>query len=249
MNYSDYIKHYRRDAETYEYQKPFSSPEGQSNRRRATLIRRIIDKSLGNSKARIVDIGAGGGALVREIAMQGVPPIGLDIALLNLQRIANNLQKENITGFSLVCGDAYTLPFKNESMDAVIFSEVLEHLENPEKALAEAARILKSGGQLIASVPYKEKILYHLCVHCNQLTPSNAHLHSFDEKKLESLFQGLPFIIEKKIFFQNKFLQMANIHYHLRFLPHSLWRFVDRLMNFVIRKPYYMVIALRKKRD
>jgi ubiquinone/menaquinone biosynthesis C-methylase UbiE len=249
MNYSNYTNHYRKDAETYEYHKPPDSPEGQINRRRSELICHMIDKTLMNSKARILDVGSGGGALIREISRKGSRCIGLDIALLNLQKISEIFRKENIQDFDLVSGDAFFLPFKNHSLDAIIFSEVLEHLERPEKALAEAARVLKPGGQFIASVPYKEKIIYHLCIHCNQLTPSNAHLHSFDEVKLEFLMKGLPFHPEKRLYFHNKVLQMFNIPYRLRCFPYGLWRFMDRVMNIVISKPFYMVLAARKSMD
>lgn len=246
MNYSNYTNHYRKDAETYEYQKPFDSPEGQINRRRAELICDMFDKTMMNSKAHILDVGSGGGELIREVTRKGIRCIGLDIAILNLQKISKISQIENRRDCDLVSGDAYFLPFKNHSLDAVIFSEVLEHLEKPQKALAEAARVLKPGGQLIASVPYKEKIVYHLCIHCNQLTPSNAHLHSFDEVKLESLIKGLPLRFEKRLYFHNKVLQMFHIPYRLRRLPYGFWRFIDRFMNIVIFEPYYMILTARK---
>jgi ubiquinone/menaquinone biosynthesis C-methylase UbiE len=249
LEYSDYREHYRKDAETYDYFPPPGSPEGQINRRRAELLFRCLDRRFRHPKAKILDIGAGGGSLLREFSSKGAGSIGLDIALLNLQKIADNFKKEKIAGFSLATGDAYALPFQDASIDAVIFSEVLEHLEKPEKALAEASRVLKPGGQLILSVPYKEKILYHLCIHCNKLTPSNAHLHSFDEAKLESILKGLPVHLEEKLYFQNKVLQMLNIPYRFRLLPYSIWRFMDRLIHIVIPKPYYMVFTAWKNKD
>jgi SAM-dependent methyltransferase len=42
---------------------------------------------------------------------------------------------------------AEMLPIADASYDCALMSEVLEHLEEPEKALKEAARVLKSGGQ------------------------------------------------------------------------------------------------------
>lgn len=249
MGYTDYTEHYKEDARTYDYFKPFDSPEGQINRRRAEILLRCLDRKVLHPKAHILDIGAGGGALLREISRKGACSIGLDIALLNLQKITEIFRKENISGFKLVTGDAYFLPFKTGSVDAVIFSEVLEHLEKPEKALAEASRVLKPDGQLIVSVPYKEKIVYHLCIHCNKLTPSNAHLHSFDEAKLKSIMKGLPIHPEKKLYFHNKVLQLFNIPYRLRCLPYGIWRFMDRLIHIAIPKPYYMVLTAQKNNE
>lgn len=51
-------------------------------------------------------------------------------------------------------GDAYSVPVPAESADAVISSQVLEHLERPLDALAEAQRILKPNGLLFLSAPF-----------------------------------------------------------------------------------------------
>lgn len=51
-------------------------------------------------------------------------------------------------------GDAYSVPVPPETADAVISSQVLEHLERPLDALDEAWRILKSDGLLFLSAPF-----------------------------------------------------------------------------------------------
>jgi len=50
--------------------------------------------------------------------------------------------------------NAENIPVKDESYDTAILCEVLEHLEDPEKVLREAFRILKKGGNLIMSTPF-----------------------------------------------------------------------------------------------
>jgi SAM-dependent methyltransferase len=52
------------------------------------------------------------------------------------------------------------LPFKDASFDIVLFSEVLEHVPNPELVLSEIARILKPGGYCLGSVPFLHPIHY-----------------------------------------------------------------------------------------
>lgn len=52
------------------------------------------------------------------------------------------------------CCDAETIPVGNETFDVVVLCEVLEHLENPEKVLGEACRVLKLKGALLASIPF-----------------------------------------------------------------------------------------------
>jgi SAM-dependent methyltransferase len=62
--------------------------------------------------------------------------------------------KENID----VAGTAYNIPFTDETFDSALCTAVLEHLEEPEQALRECYRVLKSDGVAIYSVPF----IWHL---------------------------------------------------------------------------------------
>ncbi len=53
-----------------------------------------------------------------------------------------------------VFGDAGALPFPDDSVDAVLLLEVLEHLPDPRAALGEIARVLKPGGTLLLTMPF-----------------------------------------------------------------------------------------------
>lgn len=63
--------------------------------------------------------------------------------------------KDSLHGLSRVdvAATAYVLPLRNCSVDTALSTAVLEHLEEPAKALAEIFRILKPGGILIISAP------------------------------------------------------------------------------------------------
>lgn len=49
---------------------------------------------------------------------------------------------------------ATALPFPDASFDVVLFSEVLEHVDEPARAVSEIARVLKPGGRLLLTVPF-----------------------------------------------------------------------------------------------
>lgn len=53
-----------------------------------------------------------------------------------------------------VFGDACRLPFADNVFDAVACFEVLEHVQDPESALAEISRVLKPGGYAVLSMPF-----------------------------------------------------------------------------------------------
>jgi SAM-dependent methyltransferase len=50
--------------------------------------------------------------------------------------------------------DAQNLPFEDNYFDCILFSEVIEHVPDPEKAVQEISRCLKNGGQLILTFPF-----------------------------------------------------------------------------------------------
>jgi ubiquinone/menaquinone biosynthesis C-methylase UbiE len=52
-----------------------------------------------------------------------------------------------------VCS-AESLIINDKTFDVVLMAEVLEHLEKPQDALAEASRVLKKGGQLVCTMPF-----------------------------------------------------------------------------------------------
>ena len=53
---------------------------------------------------------------------------------------------------------ADNIPTADESFDFVVMTEVLEHLENPESTLKEICRVLKTGGVLVATIPFLYQI-------------------------------------------------------------------------------------------
>ncbi|HPA25369.1 MAG TPA: methyltransferase domain-containing protein [bacterium] len=53
-----------------------------------------------------------------------------------------------------IVGDIHNLPFEDSSVDAIVCLAVLEHVENPIKAVSEIKRVLKPGGFCLVTVPF-----------------------------------------------------------------------------------------------
>jgi SAM-dependent methyltransferase len=57
-------------------------------------------------------------------------------------------------------GDATALPLEDASADAVVMLDVLEHLGDPRAAVVEAGRVLRTGGVIVLSVPYRGPLAF-----------------------------------------------------------------------------------------
>ncbi len=97
---------------------------------------------------RVADLGCGTGELVAALAAAGAEVIGVDReeAMLTAARG----RTEGLPGVTLLRGDVEALPIPDASVDAALLVLVLQHLAQPAAALAEAARVLRPGGRLIA---------------------------------------------------------------------------------------------------
>ncbi len=106
--------------------------------RRATLrYLRDVDSLVGSvDVSTVLDAGCGEGFVACNFGDKRL--IGMDISLDPL-KVARHKSHD----LSLTRGDVYGIPFRDESFDMVMMCEVLEHLEAPEKALAEAGRVSK----------------------------------------------------------------------------------------------------------
>jgi ubiquinone/menaquinone biosynthesis C-methylase UbiE len=98
--------------------------------------------------ARIVEFGCGSGIIARALAMRPEVDevVGIDPSPVFLKR-ARELG-DGSSRLKFVQGDARSVDLPDATFDAAIFYTVLTHIPGPEKALAEARRVLKPGGRL-----------------------------------------------------------------------------------------------------
>jgi len=105
----------------------------------------LFRTAVGTGK-RVLDLGCRTGALTRHL-LEGNSVVGLDV-----DRAA--LAKAEALGIEPVEANVEDpLPFADESFDAVVAGELLEHLQLPDALVGEARRVLRPGGVLVGSVP------------------------------------------------------------------------------------------------
>jgi SAM-dependent methyltransferase len=77
--------------------------------------------------------------------------------VVGVDRDANLLAygRQRFPWATLLEGDVAALPVPDESADAILLLDVLEHVPTPDAAIAEARRVLRPGGVLILSVPHR----------------------------------------------------------------------------------------------
>ena len=136
-----------------------------------------------------LDVGCGEGRHTLAIyLLDGVQALGVDLSERDLSTASGRIQDMQVhvpggeIGFA--AGDATALPLADASVDAVIASEILEHIPNYLLVLAEIKRVLKPGGRLCISVPrqWPEWICWQLSEGYRN-TPG-GHIRIFDATHL-----------------------------------------------------------------
>jgi SAM-dependent methyltransferase len=119
-----------------------------SNRFYAILARRY-----GERGGRLLEIGSGLGHLVGQLE-DSFDTYGMD-----LNHWAVHKSKAIVDETNLQTASAEEIPFVDGTFGVVIIKHIVEHLPDPEKAIAEIGRVIAPGGTLILSTPNLDSLL------------------------------------------------------------------------------------------
>lgn len=230
-------EHYATDAVAFDYfEERDAATDHDEHRLRQTILRQVPAQTLS-----VLDVGCGRAWVAAHLCQRSITVCSLDVSLTNPRKALATVQSPH---HCAVVADAFSLPFADGTFDCVISSEVIEHVPDPAAFLKELLRVLKPGGRCIISTPYNERRKFVLCIHCNNVTPLHAHLHSFTERTLQQLSPSSKMNHE---IFGNKALLHLRTYVLLRFLPYSLWRAVDSIANSLINKCSHIVCVYSKQ--
>lgn len=116
---------------------------------RGKVRRQFILRHLNLFNGLLLDLGCNRGAYISDY--KNGSAIGLDLSFPVLSRARKQL------GNIFLQGDAQNPAIKNEGVDVILCSEVLEHLPDAQKVISEAHRILRPGGVLFLTTPNYSK--------------------------------------------------------------------------------------------
>ena len=138
-------------------------------------VRRVLGILRGLAPADLLDVGSGRGAFLWPLldALPWLPVLAID---LKPQRVADlhAVRAGGIERLTAARMDATRLALAGKCVDVVTFLEVLEHIPDAPRALAEAVRVARRF--VVVSVPSKED-------------DNPEHIHLFDRPGLETLFR------------------------------------------------------------
>jgi len=146
-----------------------------------------LEKHFGPSREiQLLDVGCGAGFLTNALSSSGYKMTGLDLSKESL----HVAQKYDFGGNAkYVEGDAYQLPFADASFDGVTCMDFLEHVNDPERVIAEIARVLKPNGLFFYHTFNRNFLSYFVIIKLVEWfvsnTPKNMHVLSLFVKPRE----------------------------------------------------------------
>jgi len=169
---------------------PNGLTDGLFYREKMRAIHRVAPAEL-QGRGRVLEVGGG------RSGMASLLYPGADIVTLDIDPALADSQPAWERSI-FVCGDARSLPFEDDSFDVVTLFDVLEHIEEDNRAAEEALRVVRPGGCVLVSTPEAEwhypyyKAMRPYCPHESELMQEWGHVRrGYRDPELAALFGRL----------------------------------------------------------
>ncbi|MEM7426057.1 MAG: metalloregulator ArsR/SmtB family transcription factor [Pseudomonadota bacterium] len=112
-------------------------------------------------REHLLDVGTGTGRVLELFAPFAERAMGVDASHEMLAIARDRMEKADLRHAQVRHGDLYQLPLQTGTIDLITIHQVLHFLDDPAAALAEAARVLKPGGQMLIVdfAPHEQEFL------------------------------------------------------------------------------------------
>lgn len=117
------------------------------SRLKAIYVRDVFGREGIASNAKVLDIGCGAGLIANKLAADGYHMYGVDQSASSVNVATRHAPPGSMVEY--VAGSAFELPYPDQSFDAVMLLDFLEHVDEPGRAIIEASRVLKPGGLML----------------------------------------------------------------------------------------------------
>lgn len=162
-------------------------------------------------KGKVLDVGCGAGAFTGLLKCRRPE---LEVYGVDISRKAIKIAKRDFPNINFSVASAYQLPFSDNFLDGAVMECVLEHLEDPAKALVELKRVLKPEG-LFYSITPLEGDRFVLSSSQKLSWKYQGHFQRFSRSSLLSLLGGSGFKVERYYFWGFLLLQATGVAYYL----------------------------------
>ncbi|MCQ9204959.1 MAG: class I SAM-dependent methyltransferase [Omnitrophica bacterium] len=205
------------------------------------------------ASAKILDVGCGNGFLIAELQKKFKYVVGIDISRGLLKKAKANLLHRQEVGENKVdfcVASAAQIPFKQRSFNIVIFSELIEHIDNVEAVFDEAQYILKKEGMLILTIPVWWVVAV-ITFFNKDFMKFSGHVQRFKLKETKELLGKYGFEIVKimnyysewaviytiEAIFSQRFSDCDRRYDKYETIPkESCWDKIEQLMKRVVRR-------------
>lgn len=152
------------------------------------------------SSDRVIDVGCGLGGNLKFCAHRAAHAIGIDIDPSRVQHTANLLKEAGIKSFDVIESNGDPLPVSSGSIDKIICTEVLEHVNDPKLYMKELVRIGKPGAQYLISVPGQLSEIVLKSVAPPEWFQSPNHIRVFSQDSFKQLIEDAGLLVEQQSF-------------------------------------------------
>jgi 2-polyprenyl-3-methyl-5-hydroxy-6-metoxy-1,4-benzoquinol methylase len=114
----------------------------------------LVEKTGNLTNKKVLDFGCGDGVLTYELVRLGAASYGIDLSSTAVQFAQYKHRQLNSTA-AFCTGSCYETCFPAQYFDALISTEVIEHVQDQERFLLEIKRVLKGGGTAVISTPVR----------------------------------------------------------------------------------------------
>jgi ubiquinone/menaquinone biosynthesis C-methylase UbiE len=101
-----------------------------------------------DSESLAIDVACGPGTFTRPFASHVRRAVGVDLTPAMIEKARAEAARAGIPNIEFICGDIYALPFANSVASIVACGYAFHHMQEPARALAEMARVLRRGGRI-----------------------------------------------------------------------------------------------------